>query len=57
LAEARNYQNVALALLDPQIKVSNVLDLSLVESHYLQAKEAFADALQNARLALLLGLK
>jgi Patatin-like phospholipase len=57
LAEARNYQNVALALLDPQIEVSNVLDLSLVESHYLQAKEAFADALQNARLALLLGLK
>ena len=48
---------MALALLDPQIKVSNVLDLSLVESHYLQAKEAFSDALQNARLALLLGLK
>lgn len=57
LAEARNYPNVALALLDPQIKVSNVLDLSLVESHYLQAKEVFSDALQNARLALLLGSK
>ncbi len=57
LAEARNYPKVALALLDPQIKVSNVLDLSLVESHYLQAKEVFSDALQNARLALLLGSK
>jgi len=57
LAEARNYPNVALALLDPQIKVSNVLDLSLVESHYLQAKEVFSNALQNARLALLLGSK
>ena len=55
LAEARNYSNVALALLDPQIRVSNVLDLSLVERHYLQAKEAFSDALQNARIALLLG--
>ena len=57
LAEARNYSNVALALLDPQIIVSNVLDLSLVERHYLQAKEAFSDALQNARIALLLGSK
>jgi hypothetical protein len=57
LAEARNYPNVVLALLDPQIKVSNVLDLSLVECHYLHAKEAFSDALQNARLALLLGTK
>ena len=57
LLEARNYPNVALALLDPQINVSNVLDFSLVESHYFQAKEKFTDALQNARLALLLGSK
>jgi hypothetical protein len=57
LAEARNYPNVVLVLLDPQIKVTNVLDLSLVETHYLQAREAFADALQNARLALSLGSK
>jgi hypothetical protein len=57
LAEARSYPNVALALLDPQIKVTNTLDLTLVERHYLQAREAFSDILQNARLALSLGLK
>jgi len=57
LAEARNYPNVVLLLLDPQIEVPNVLDLSLLERHYLQAREAFSDILQNARLALSLGLK
>jgi Patatin-like phospholipase len=57
LAEARNYPNVILVLLDPQIEVPNVLNLSLLESHYLQAREAFSDTLQNARLALSLGLK
>jgi hypothetical protein len=57
LAEARNYPNVVLVLLDPQIEVPNVLNLSLLERHYLQAREAFTDNLQNARLALSLGLK
>jgi predicted acylesterase/phospholipase RssA len=57
LAEARNYPNVILVLLDPQIEVPNVLDFSLLERHYLQAREAFTDALQNAHLALSLGLK
>ena len=57
LAEARNYPNVVLVLLDPQIEVTNVLDLSLLERHYLQAREAFSDTLQNARLALSLGIK
>jgi predicted acylesterase/phospholipase RssA len=57
LTEARNYPNVILVLLDPQIEVPNVLDFSLLERHYLQAREAFTDALQNAHLALSLGLK
>jgi hypothetical protein len=56
LAEARNYPNVVLALLDPQIQVAKSLDFSLVEQHYLQAREAFSDLLQDARLALSLGL-
>ncbi|HEU4342747.1 MAG TPA: patatin-like phospholipase family protein [Candidatus Binatia bacterium] len=57
LAEARKYPNVVLVLLDPQIEVVNVLDLSLLERHYLQGREAFSDQLQNARLALSLGIK
>lgn len=56
LAEARNYPNVVLALLDPQIQVAKSLDFSLVEQHYLQAREAFRDLLQDTRLALSLGL-
>jgi hypothetical protein len=56
LAEARNYPNVVLALLDPQIQVAKSLDFSLVEQHYLEAREAFSDLLQDARLVLSLGL-
>jgi hypothetical protein len=54
LAEARAYPNVALVLLDPQIRVANALDLSLVERHYLRAREAFREILQDSRLALAL---
>lgn len=56
LAEARNYPNVVLALLDPQIQVAKSLDFSLVEQHYLQARETFRDLLQDTRFALSLGL-
>jgi hypothetical protein len=40
LAEARNYPNVVLVLLDPQIEVPNALNLSLLERHYLQARDS-----------------
>ena len=54
--ENSHQPNVVLALLDPQIQVAKSLDFSLVEQHYLKAREAFRDLLQDSRLALSLGL-
>ncbi len=57
LAEARSKPGVTLMVLNPHIEDPALFDFSRVERNYLQAREVFADLLQNARIGLSLGLE
>lgn len=55
LAEARSHGGPTLLLLNPHLTPASNFDISRLEAYYLQARKAFLDALQNARIAMTLG--
>jgi predicted acylesterase/phospholipase RssA len=55
LAEARNHRGPILLLLNPHLAAAGSFDISRLEAYYLQARKAFMDALQNAKIAMTFG--
>jgi len=55
LAEARTRRGPTLLLLNPQLAAAGNFDISKLWVYYLQARKAFLEALQDARIAIALG--
>ena len=56
LAEARSRDDVVLVLLNPHLKDATMFDFKRTVKHYLTARDAFLDVLQNAKLMQTFGL-
>lgn len=56
LAEARARDDVVLVLLNPHLEDEAMFDFAQTIPHYLRARSAFLDVLQNAKLAQTFGL-
>lgn len=57
LAEARTREDVTLLLLNPKLEDGSLFAFDKIESNFATALERFADILQNANLALTLGVR
>ena len=51
VAQSRTVEDCKFMVLNPQMEVGGMLDFSLVEFHYLWAREKFKEQLSNAHLA------
>lgn len=57
IREVRQTPNVELIILNPRIDDPSLFDFTRVERNYLHAREALADSLQNAKIALAFGVR